>query len=73
MTGRTVYFEHSTLGDVARMAAIDGETGVEAVVMGPARTPRSDLEALALRKLERLLASAEAPPAPVARGRGKLV
>ena len=73
MTGRAVYFEHTILGDVARMTAIDSVTGIEAVVMGPARTPRSDLEALALRKLERLLAGTEAPVAPATPGRGKLV
>ncbi|MDX2234913.1 MAG: hypothetical protein NW200_10490 [Hyphomonadaceae bacterium] len=61
MSGRTVYFELTQLGGAARMAAIDAASGVEAVVMGPANAARSDLEALALRKLERLLA-AEAPP-----------
>ena len=72
MSDRTVYFEHSTLGDVARMVAIDGETGTEAVVMGPARTPRSDLETLALRKLERLLKAGDEAPPPPAPGRGRL-
>ncbi len=70
MSGRTVYFEHTTLGDVARTAAVDEATGVEAVVMGPARTARSDLEALALRKLEMLLREAPlAEPGPGRRGR----
>lgn len=68
MSGRTVYFEMTALGGVARMAAVDAQTGVEAVVTGPAHAARSDLEALALRKLERLLAPA-AEPAPPRRGR----
>jgi hypothetical protein len=63
----SVLFELTVLGDVARMAAVDEATGVEAVVMGPARTPRFELEALALRKLERLLAGK--PVAPVRRGK----
>jgi hypothetical protein len=64
-----VLFELTVLGDVARLAAVDEATGIEAVVMGPARTARSDLETLALRKLERLLAES-AKPAP---RRGRLV
>ena len=73
MTGRAVYFEHTILGDVARMAAIDSVTGTEAVVMGPARTPRSDLETLALRKLERLLGRSEGTAISSGSRRGKLV
>ena len=73
MKGRAVYFEHTTLGDVARMTAVDSVTGTEAVVMGPARMPRSDLETMALRKLEKLLGGAEAPALPAGPGRGKLV
>ena len=72
MSRRAVYFEHTTLGDVARLAAVDGETGVEAVVMGPARMARSDLEALALRKLDMLLREDQVvAPAPKPR-RGRL-
>ena len=58
----TVLFEFVILGDVARVAAVDEATGIEAVVMGPARTPRFELEALALRKLEKLLAGKPPPP-----------
>jgi hypothetical protein len=64
----SVIFELTVLGDVARMAAVDEATGTEAVVVGPARTARSDLEALALRKLERLLDRRPSEPR-----RGKLV
>ena len=65
-----VYFECTVLGDVARMAAVDEATGIEAVVMGPARAARSDLEALALRKLGMLLR--ETPAAPPSPRRGRL-
>jgi hypothetical protein len=70
VSGRTVFFELTILGDTARMAAVDEATGVEAVVIGPAHTVRADLETLALRKLERQLG--EAPPRPAPR-RGRLV
>lgn len=74
MTARTVFFEHTTLGDVARMTAIDSVSGTEAVVFGPAHARRSDLETLALRKLEHLLGRhPAAPPPPVTPDRGKLV
>lgn len=64
-----VLFELTVLGDVARMAAVDEATGTEVVVVGPARTARFELEALALRKLEKMLA--EKPAAD--NRRGKLV
>lgn len=70
-SGRTVYFETVILGDVARVAAVCGVTGTEAVITGPANAARADLEALALRKLERLLAGPPERAAP--RRRGKLV
>jgi len=71
MSERAVYFEHTVIGDVARLAAVDAETGTEAIVMGPARTRRADLETLALRKLGMLMREAQpaTPPAPDRRGR----
>jgi hypothetical protein len=68
MTGRTVYFEMTALGGAVRVAAVDEATGIEAVVTGPANAARHDLEALALRKLERLLAE-PAKSAPVRPGK----
>jgi hypothetical protein len=68
--GRSVLFELTILGAFARMAAVDEATGLEVVVTGPANAARSDLEALALRKLERQM-KAETPQAP--KKRGKLV
>jgi hypothetical protein len=69
VSGRTVYFEMVKLGDVARVAAVDDATGLEAVITGPANAARADLEALALRKLERLLADRPTPAAPPRRGK----
>jgi hypothetical protein len=53
---RDVIFEYVIQGAYMRVAAIDVATGFEAVTMGPANAARSDLEALALRKLDYLLA-----------------
>lgn len=57
-------FEITQVGNSARVAAVDVATGVEVVVTGPAGAARADLEALALRKLERALAGegGRAPP-----------
>ncbi len=68
--GREVIFEITQIGASARVAAIDVATGLEVVVIGPANAMRADLEALALKKLERALGGGEgeAPPRP-----GKLV
>jgi hypothetical protein len=53
MTGeqRQVYFEHTMIGRSVKVAAIDSLTGVEVSIIGPATTPKGDLERLALRKL----------------------
>lgn len=48
-----VFFEFTVIGAQVRVAAIDGRTGVEVVVLGPASVARADLERLALRKLQR--------------------
>jgi hypothetical protein len=69
-SGREVIFEIRRLGDIQRVAAIDAASGVEVVIQAPASAPRADVEALALRKLERALAGEQ--PAPVSRP-GKLV
>ena len=54
-----VYFEFTSVGGMVRVAAVDAVTGAEVVIVGPAATPRADLQALALRKL-RLRLSREA-------------
>ena len=68
MTDREVLFEFTVVGDYLRAAAIDGQTGVEVVVFGPANARREGLEALALRKLERALQAAPSPPLPPDKG-----
>jgi hypothetical protein len=55
---REIYFETLVVGDVARIAAIDAATGIEALATGPASAARHDLERLARRMLERLLRNA---------------
>lgn len=66
--GREVLFEFTILGDVMRCAAVDSETGLEVVAVGPAAGPRAALENLALRKLDRALHGggddADPPPPP---------
>ncbi|MBY0565052.1 MAG: hypothetical protein K2P58_12800 [Hyphomonadaceae bacterium] len=54
-TEREVIFEITRVGESQRVAAIDVESGVEAVVITPANAALVDAQALALRKLERLL------------------
>lgn len=51
-----VYFEFHPLGRQVRVAAIDGDTGTEVVVMGPIQASQADLQQLALRKLMKRLA-----------------
>ncbi len=53
---REVYFEHTVIGAVVRVAAVDAATAIEVQVMGPASASRADLEQLALQKLKARLA-----------------
>jgi len=52
---REVIFEITRIGEVQRVAAVDVATGVEVVVQAPVSASRADVQALALRKLERAL------------------
>ena len=54
--GREVYFEFTAIGSTVKVTAIDGATGTEVTVMGPAAAAKSDLERLALQKLKLRLA-----------------
>jgi hypothetical protein len=54
--GEEVYFEMTRVGAAVRVAAIDGATGIEVTVMGPATAAPSDLQKLALAKLKARLA-----------------
>jgi len=51
-----VYFEFTVVGSAVRVSALDAATGLEVTVVGPAVTPKTHLERLALAKLERRLA-----------------
>ena len=41
---REVLFEFTAIGGAMRVAAIDAETGIEVVVMGPTHASRADLQ-----------------------------
>ena len=49
---REVYFEFTAIGGSVKVVAIDGATGIEVTVMGPASAAQADLERLALGKLK---------------------
>jgi hypothetical protein len=53
---REIFFEFTRLGGSVKVAAIDGDTGIEVVVVGPVSAAPSDLERLALAKLKARLA-----------------
>jgi len=53
---REIYFELTRLGATAKVVAIDGATGIEVSVVGPASAAASDLQQLALAKLKARLA-----------------
>jgi hypothetical protein len=53
---REVFFEFTRLGGSVKVAAIDGDTGIEVAVVGPATAAPSDLERLAVAKLKARLA-----------------
>jgi hypothetical protein len=49
---REVFFEFTVIGAVVKVTAIDGATGTEVAVMGPASASKADLQQLALAKLK---------------------
>jgi len=53
---REVYFEFTAIGGAVKVIAIDGATGTEVTIMGPAGAAQVDLEQLALAKLKARLA-----------------
>ena len=65
-------FEMRRVGSYIRCSAIDPETGIEAVVTGPANSPGDSLRLAARRKLEYLIARhrAEGPGAGSGTGAG---
>lgn len=58
---REVYFEFTAIGTTVKVSAIDGATGTEVSIMGPANAMQADLERLALQKLKARLAKAAGP------------
>ena len=63
MAGREIFIEIVRYGDTVKVTAIDPDTGLEAVALGPASAARADLERIAVGKLERALEERrEAPP-----------
>ncbi len=65
---REILFEITRLSDIQRVAAIDVTTGVEVVIQAPASAALADVRALAIRKLEHVLAGGaeqgDPPPPP---------
>jgi hypothetical protein len=53
---RHVYFEIPLIGATAKVAAIDGASGIEVSVFGPALAAESELKRLAVAKLRARLA-----------------
>jgi hypothetical protein len=53
---REIYFEITRVGATAKVAAIDGASGVEVCVLGPAHASERELKQLALAKLRARLA-----------------
>ena len=52
---RDVFIEIVTLGNYAKVIAIDSATGTEVSVTCPANAPRASMEAAAVNKLEYIL------------------
>ncbi len=53
---RDVFFEITVVGATAKVAAIDGASGIEVMVLGPASAADNELKRLALAKLRARLA-----------------
>ena len=51
-----VYFEITAIGATAKVVAIDGASGIEVMVVGPAHAAESELKRLAVAKLRARLA-----------------
>ena len=58
----TVYFEFTVVGTTVKLSAIDGATGIEVSVIGPASASQADLERLAVAKLNARLARERETP-----------
>ena len=56
-----VYFTFQPVGSAVKVTAIDAKTGIEVVIMGPHTASQSDLERVALRKLQKRIAELDTP------------
>ena len=52
-----VYFEFTQLGPQMRVAAIDGATGIEVIVIAPVTATQIQMQNLALAKLKKRLST----------------
>jgi hypothetical protein len=59
---REIYLELVAHGGLIKATAIDGRTGIEACIFGPASTPRDVLERTAVAKLEYVLKKQNGSP-----------
>ena len=57
---RQVILEYTVVGRALKVVAVDPETGLEATIIAPSGTPRSEMDRVAMRKLERLIARSTA-------------
>lgn len=77
---REVYFELYPVGDSMKVSAVDGATGTEVSIVGPAKLPQAELERVALNKLHYVMnqkADENEPSSPVSesgkKGKGWVV
>jgi hypothetical protein len=55
--GNEVYFEFTQIGGQMRVAAIDGRTGTEVIIVAPLTATQIQMQNIALAKLKRRLES----------------
>ena len=51
-TRKEIYIEYKQVGQAMKVTAIDAETGLEAVIMGPVSAAQTHLQKIAIQKLE---------------------
>ncbi len=53
--GGEIFIEYVVIGNAVKVTAIDGQSGEEAAIVGPANAPRAVLAEAAKRKLDFVL------------------
>jgi len=66
---KEIYIEYKQVGQAMKVTAVDAETGLEVVIMGPASAAQTHLQKIAVQKLEMQLKKdsdqpEEEPPSP---------